>query len=167
MTHTSTESKNPIHVSNFLLSGLFRFRCLGEAHELANFFAHSCPNPRMAIVAISEILVNAIEHGNLGITGNEKSKLQHENTWLKEIDRRLQLPEHIHQYVEVKFTRTETEITLQVTDQGKGFNWQEIDIERTNTHSTRGRGIFMANSVFKHLEYSALGNEVTCVIALD
>lgn len=161
---------NPI--SALLCRGLFRFKRLSEARVLAEFIAHGCPNPRLAVMGISELFVNAVEHGNLGISYEEKSQLQLRDDWLEEIDRRLDSPEHKDQYVEVEFTRTQTEIQLKVTDQGHGFDWSVIqtcpsDANSSNPLSSHGRGILMAKQLsFKSLEYSGKGNVVTATIAI-
>ncbi len=169
MVDTTSEEPNKHQIAPLIVEGRFRFKRLSEAHLLAEFLAEVCPNPRLAIMGITEILVNAVEHGNLGISFEEKSKLQLEAHWLEEIDRRLSLPEHINQFVEVELTRTETEIRIKVTDQGNGFNWQQYQSTTPNNNllSTHGRGIMMAkNLAFQRLEYAGKGNEVTCIISL-
>ena len=168
MADTTNTLPNNLEVARLLKEGHFRFRLLSEAHLLAAFLSEACPNPRLAIMGITEILVNAVEHGNLGIGFEEKSKLQMEANWLQEIDRRLNLPEHANQFVDVQLIRTETEIRIKVTDQGNGFDWQHYQSGTHNPLSTHGRGILLAkNLAFKQLEYTGKGNEVTCVIALE
>ena len=158
----------PSEVARFLINGHFRFRSLPEAMALAEFLAKACPNPPMHSVGISEILVNAIEHGNLGITSEEKLQLQKDNRWLSEIERRLQLPEHRDQYVNVEVRQSASEMRLHVQDDGKGFNWKAFKNANATHESTQGRGILMAERLaFKSLEYSEKGNVVVCVIALD
>jgi sigma-B regulation protein RsbU (phosphoserine phosphatase) len=157
----------PSQVARFLINGHFRFRLLSEAMALAEFLGKVCPNPSMHSVGISEILVNAIEHGNLGITSEEKLQLQKDNRWLSEIERRLQLPEHRNQYVNVEVTQSAFEMQLHVQDDGKGFNWKAFQNANANNESTQGRGILMAERLaFKSLEYSEKGNAVTCIILL-
>jgi len=160
---------NSLDALHFLVSAKFRFRRLTEAQLLAEFLAKACPNPPLATMGITEILMNAIEHGNLGIGFEEKSKLQSENRWLEEIDRRLELPEHINQTVELEFTKTNTHIQIKVTDQGKGFDWRQFeDKDPKKALCTHGRGITIAKDlVFQKLEYSEKGNEITCTIALE
>lgn len=155
-------------MANILTSGKFHFRKLQEGNQLANFLAQACPNPRLAALGIGEIFINAVEHGNLSIHYEDKSKLQSQALWLDEVDRRLSLPENKDKYVEVAFTRTEQELHITVKDQGKGFDWRKYQVldPRRMLHS-HGRGIAMARSLaFQHLEYSETGNEVTCVISL-
>ncbi len=155
-------------IARFLISGHFHFRELKEAYALAEFLGKICPNPRLHIMAISEILVNAIEHGNLGISSEEKLLLQKENRWLSEIERRLQLPQHVHQYVNVQVTHSELELRLHIKDDGHGFNWEAYKNKNKDNQSTQGRGILMAqNLAFKSIVYSDKGNEVVCVIALN
>ncbi|HQW58038.1 MAG TPA: ATP-binding protein [Gammaproteobacteria bacterium] len=166
MDATSTNIE-PYEVARFLINGHFRFRSLPEAMALAEFLAKACPNPPVHSVGISEILVNAIEHGNLGITSEEKLQLQKENRWLSEIERRLQLTEHCNQYVNVEVTQSTSEIRLHVQDDGKGFNWKAFKKTHANNESTQGRGILMAERLaFKSLEYSEKGNAVICIISL-
>lgn len=148
--------------ANALQDGLFYFRRFDEANALASFLAESCPNPKLAVIGISEIFLNAIEHGNLGISYMEKTKLQKQDTWLDEIEKRLELPTHKNKYVRVHFKRELDKITIHVTDQGNGFDWQKykkLDSERKLDQ--HGRGIVMANRlVFDEMEYLNKGNEV-------
>lgn len=166
--YESSKSSTEEQAAWFLTEGHFRFRLLPDAHVVSNFLAYACPNPRIAVVGISEILINAIEHGNLGISYEEKSKLQQDNKWIPEIERRLNLPENIHKHVDVYFKRSETEIMIKVSDQGDGFDWRKYqELDQKNKLGTHGRGIVMAkNLVFNKIEFSEKGNEVTCFIPL-
>lgn len=160
------EKSHCCKAARLLLNGSFKLQRLEEAHELAEFLAAACPNSRLAVLGISEIIVNAIEHGNLGITSTEKTKLQSEDKWLSEIEKRLTLPQYQKLYVEIDFTRTDKEILIKVTDQGQGFNWSQSENE--DPLALHGRGLLLAKKLsFKRLEYSKKGNEVTCVIALE
>lgn len=160
-----------LELSTLLLYGKFHYKHLQEGNLLAQFFAKLCPNPRLAIVGISELLINAIEHGNLGIKSDEKAELQRRNVWLDEIERRLSLPEYKDKLVEVEYSRSKSEIQIKVTDQGDGFDWQAYEnqaVNPANRLASHGRGILMAKQlVFKKLEYSGRGNVVTGVIALE
>jgi len=145
-----------------LESGRFRFRTLDEGRTLTKLLAKVCPDPGKVAVGLSELIVNAVEHGNLGISYTDKSLLQANQEWDLEIERRLSLPEYAARYVSVEFERRAEEISFVIKDQGKGFEWQrylEISPERA-THS-HGRGIAMANMLsFDDIEYRGNGNEV-------
>jgi hypothetical protein len=58
------------HVNSlqFLEQAEFSIRTIYEAGQLASFIAQACPNPDQAVIGISELLVNGVEHGNLGLS---------------------------------------------------------------------------------------------------
>ena len=150
----------------YLIFGEFQVKTLGEAQDLARGLSTICPNPNLAVVGISELLINAIEHGNLAITYAEKSQYKRDNTWEAKITERQKEPKHRHKTVDVQFKKTETEFIIQITDQGAGFDSKKvIDLNPERLLDTHGRGIMMArNLVFKDLVYSPKGNQVTVVI---
>ena len=162
---TPEEADPDQHPALFLRQAHFSFRKPKEAQGVANFIANACPNPRLAIVGITEIFMNAIEHGNLAISYDEKTDLQ---DWFLEIEKRLDLPENRHKTVEVEFIKTEAELQITVTDQGKGFNWRQYqNLDDRQIYATHGRGIALAkNILFSRIEYSEKGNQVICTIPL-
>ncbi|MCW9034599.1 MAG: SpoIIE family protein phosphatase [Rhodospirillales bacterium] len=143
-------------------TGSFRFQTMEEVHEMTSILALACPDPQRAVVGLVELLANAVEHGNLGITYKEKGELVNSSAWDEEITRRLKLPENQEKFVEVTFTRGEGEVTYRIKDQGEGFDWRgylEFDPERV-THA-HGRGIAMASMLtFSDVTYLGKGNEV-------
>jgi CheY-like chemotaxis protein/anti-sigma regulatory factor (Ser/Thr protein kinase) len=138
-----------------LQEGRFRVQTIEEAYDLALLVAQACPNPEKVAFGLNELIVNGVEHGNLEISYEEKTKLQETDQWEDEIARRQISPEHAHKFVEVIFERHPDWIQLTVTDQGLGFDWsdyQEIKPERLL--ESHGRGIAMAKALsFDHLEY--------------
>lgn len=87
--------------------------------------ANNCPEPGKVISGISELLINAIEHGNLHIDYDEKSDLKKQGKWREEIEHRLQLIEFRDKTASVKFNKNGKTISITITDQGKGFDWQQ------------------------------------------
>ena len=146
----------------------FEITSLNDADHLAMVLAKSCPEPDKVISGISELLVNAIEHGNLHIGYEEKSELKKQGTWREEIERRLQLPEYIGKAVKINYTHNGTSITITITDQGKGFNWQNfLEFSPERVFDSHGRGIAMARLMsFDDLKYNDAGNEVTATIKI-
>ncbi len=75
-----------------------------------------------------------------------------------------EVPENKDKKVLVHFERSDDDITLTITDDGDGFDWQhymEIDPDRA-THS-HGRGIALSKMMsFDSIEYRGTGNEVVC-----
>ena len=152
----------------YLQSGTFRFRDLPEARELGTLLANGCPNPQKVVLGLVELLVNAVEHGNLEISYEEKTQLNERNEMDEEIARRLSSPDNVGKSVLVKFERSAEAIQITITDQGQGFDWQSfLDLDTTRAFDSHGRGIAMARMMsFDDLEYRGAGNQVICTIAV-
>ena len=152
----------------YLQSGTFRFRDVSEARDLATLLANGCPNPQKVILGLVELLVNAVEHGNLQITYDEKTQLNEQNELENEIANRLSSPDHVGKYVMVDFERSAETIQITITDQGEGFDWQSYwNLDTNRAFDSHGRGIAMARMMsFDCLEYRGAGNQVICTIAV-
>lgn len=151
-----------------LASGRFRLRTPDEARELSNLIAAGSPRPDSAVLGLSELLLNAVEHGNLGVSYKEKSALLIEGRLHAELARRLDLSPWKDRAVEVDLTREADALTVRIVDQGEGFDhrpYLRIDPERAL--DPNGRGIAMALMIsFSSLEYRGRGNEVVATIDL-
>ncbi len=146
----------------FLETGGFRFRTLAEAHILAGGLAKACPEPSKAVLGLQELLVNAVEHGNLGITYQEKSELIFTGQFREECERRLALPEYREKTVEVRVERQPDSLSFTIRDQGAGFDWGKyLDFDPERIFDPNGRGIALARKTsFDYLAYSGNGNTV-------
>jgi CheY-like chemotaxis protein len=146
----------------------FYFRTLDEAAELAAFLAAFCPDPSSALVGLNELLVNAVEHGNLGISYGHKSLLKRESRWRDEVDRRLQLAEFRDRRVAVAFERQAHALVFRISDQGEGFAWpQYLEFDAVRIFDPNGRGIALAKSTsFPTLHYEGCGNIAVAAVAL-
>ena len=151
-----------------LQEGRFRVQTMDEAYDLALLIAQACPNPEKVAFGLNELIVNGVEHGNLGIGYEEKTSLQETERWENEIARRQLLPEHAHKFVEIIYERYSDKIQITVTDQGNGFDWRDFqEICQDRLLESHGRGIAMAKALsFDHLEYLGRGNRVFCVVKL-
>jgi CheY-like chemotaxis protein/anti-sigma regulatory factor (Ser/Thr protein kinase) len=160
--------KRGLKVLALLSEARFEIRTLDEARDLAGVLANACPDPESAVVGLTELLVNAVEHGNLGITYEEKSVLRSCHEWEAEVLRRLGLAENAAKKVEVHFERRGEEIHFHIRDQGDGFEWRRyLDIDPRRAFDTHGRGILLARHFsFSALEYRGRGNEVTATVNL-
>ncbi len=146
----------------------FHYRHLDEGRELAQLLANACPSPCKVVVGLSELLVNAVEHGNLGIGYQEKGRLLELEELDQEVARRLDLPENRDRRVHVSYERTKSEIRIRIHDQGHGFDWQKYAVVNPRrVFDTHGRGIAMARIMsFDRVEYFGAGNEVMGIIQL-
>lgn len=146
----------------------FTLKTVEEANHLSVGLAQLFPDPEKVVLGIAEILINAIEHGNLGITYDEKTELNIKSAWLAEIERRQKLPENQHKCVLITYKKLPHHILLNVKDQGQGFEYQQyLSFDVSRSCDNHGRGIAIANSLsFDKLEYIDGGHEVNCYVDL-
>jgi DNA-binding response OmpR family regulator len=145
----------------------FTYRTIEEARGLAAVLANACPDAESTVIGLTELMVNAVEHGNLGITYDEKSVLLAEGAWMQEVERRLGMPEHRGKRVDVRFVRSDDELRFTICDRGNGFEWTRyLDIDPRRAFDRHGRGILMARHVsFSSIEYRGTGSEVVATVA--
>lgn len=155
--------------TSLLRSARFRLHTIEEARDVGTMVAGLCPDPANTVIGLTELIVNAVEHGNLGITYAEKSELSGMDRWLAELERRAALPENAEKYVEVDYERDEDAIRITVKDQGPGFDWHPyLEPDPTRVFDTHGRGITIARRLsFDDLEYRGSGNEVVATLKLE
>jgi CheY-like chemotaxis protein/anti-sigma regulatory factor (Ser/Thr protein kinase) len=139
-----------------------------EAQHLAVLLSTLCPNPDASVIGLVELIVNAVEHGNLGITYAEKSQLRREGNWEVEVARRLSLAEHRHKQVRVSVERDATEVRFIIADHGAGFDWRAyLEFDPARAYDPNGRGIALARQLsFTRLDYRDPGNVVEATVAL-
>lgn len=147
----------------------FRFRTLEDVRVLSATLAQMCPQPESAALGLSELMLNAVEHGNLGIDYGEKGRLLDEGIWEEEIRRRLNDPAQLTRYASVRVERQGDSLRFVIRDQGKGFDWRGyLDLDPARAFDSHGRGIAMARHLaFSRLEYRDPGNEVHAVVDLN
>jgi CheY-like chemotaxis protein len=140
----------------------FKFRTLEEARQLSVYIANAFPDPETVVYGLSELMINAIEHGNLGITYSEKTKLVLSGQWHDEVNRRLSDPQFKDRYAILDVNAKDNLIEARIIDMGEGFDhkaYLELSPERaTDPH---GRGIATTRMLsFDDLQYQGRGNEV-------
>lgn len=133
---------------------------------MAPFIASYFPDPERVVMGISELLINAVEHGNLGISYDEKTHLNATGTWEEEVLKRQKHPQNINKKVKAIYNRSPDVVTLNIINEGAGFNWENyLEISPGRATDNHGRGIAMSRLMsFDHLEYRAPSNEVVCKI---
>jgi CheY-like chemotaxis protein/anti-sigma regulatory factor (Ser/Thr protein kinase) len=155
-----------INALQFMAEANFSIRNIDEANQLASFIAQACPNPDNVVMGISELLVNGVEHGNLGLTYAEKSELKRSDNWRPEVDRRMALSENADKTVRLVFSRQNDVITLRISDHGAGFDWQKyLEIDPERAFDPNGRGIALSRLLsFSNLTYEGCGNVAIATI---
>lgn len=150
-------------VTSMLIGARLQLRSLAEALELARALAMLCPEPQRAVLALQELLINAVEHGNLGITYTEKTALVLDGQWHKEIERRLRDPVLGGRWVTVDIEQSQVSIDVTIRDEGGGFDWNEYwEPSPDRAFDPNGRGIAMARlGGADYINYLGNGNTVT------
>jgi hypothetical protein len=125
-----------------------------------------CPEPKVAVLGLAELMINGIEHGNLGITCSEKSTLLREDRLGDELRRRHALPECALRRVTLRFERTLDALLFEVRDQGAGFDYKKyLELDPERAFEPNGRGIALARMIsFSRLEFQGVGNVVLATI---
>ncbi len=151
-----------------MTSGYFEFQNLQQSKELAALLANASGEPERVVLGLSELLTNAIEHGNLEITYDEKTALVEGDNWLSEVERRLALDKYKDRRASIEIQRSARELRFLIRDEGSGFDWQKyVDLDPKRAFDNHGRGILTAKMFsFDGLEYRGNGSEVIAVISL-
>ncbi len=147
-----------------ILSATFRFHTLADVRIISTFLASLYPARDAAIFGIRELMLNAVEHGNLGVTYAEKTALVKAACWEQEIERRLGLPEHSGKLARARVDREGDCLILTIEDEGAGFDWVSyLEIDRARARDPHGRGIALSRRAsFDSVTYIPPGNKVIC-----
>jgi anti-sigma regulatory factor (Ser/Thr protein kinase) len=141
----------------------FELRTLPEAAALASSLSACCPQPERRECGLLELLANAVEHGNLEFTGDDKQRLLKAGRWFAELEARLADPRYLPRRVRVHFERdADGLVTLAIEDEGPGFDWREVLArEPAGGGAVHGRGIALARALsFEDLVWEGRGNRV-------
>jgi len=153
-------------IFDLMTFGRFKIRNLLQCNLVASQVAHLCPQPHRVVTGISELLINALEHGNRRIGYDEKSKLMRSGMWQLEIERRLKSKQNSGGFIELEFNVHAESVQIRIRDQGQGFDWTPyMDFDPDRAFDPHGRGIAVARlSSFDDLEYIGEGNEVIATV---
>ena len=118
-------------------------------------------------LGLVELLLNAVEHGNLGISYEQKRESLTTMDGLEMLCReRLSDPVHAARRVTVHFTMDATACEWVIVDEGAGFDWRALPDptdEGAGLFEAHGRGILLSRPQFDTLEYQEPGNIVRIV----
>jgi DNA-binding response OmpR family regulator len=146
-----------------MAEGTFRFQTLEEAEYLALCIANASPNPE-SVVGLSELFINAVEHGNLGITYDEKTSFVEKAIWKDEVTKRLSQPSNRNKWVVVRVVKEGHRVSLTIEDEGSGFDFQQfLTIDENRIFDNHGRGIAIARAHLS-IHFEGSGNRVQVLV---
>ncbi|MFT7243923.1 MAG: DNA-binding response OmpR family regulator [Candidatus Azotimanducaceae bacterium] len=137
-------------------SGLVDYlgECLAPVCEKYQF------SPVSLNLCLNESLINAIVHGNLGISSELKK-----DDWGKFYElvaERENSVEYQCKQVVVKYHIDAEKFEIEIEDQGKGFDVNELP-SATNPHAllSSGRGVLLIRSYMSNVSWNETGNKIT------
>lgn len=145
------------------------FKTLEDVEFYIPFLVSNCPDPVDTGYALTELMINAIEHGNLGIGYDEKSQLNETGTWRDEVYRRLSMKEYADKSASVFMKQDPRNIVFRIKDDGEGFDWNNfLTMDEKRLFDNHGRGIALAKQRGgMEMQYTGKGNEVYCTVILQ
>lgn len=147
---------------DILESCRFSVRTLQDVERSAYMAASCFSQPARAIHGLEELLLNAVEHGNLEIGHEQKFELLKSGGWTSEIQKRLESENFGARKVDFAVVKRDGGTSAVITDQGHGFDWQSI-MNGTSESGKRiqGRGISRARLMsFDKIAFNDAGNRV-------
>ena len=115
-------------------------------------------------IAMMELLINAIEHGNCKISYEEKSEWLNSGKDILDLVREKNKDPDIGKLkVYLNYKITPKKSTFKIRDEGDGFDWkaQTAPTGEDGLEEMHGRGIAMASHYVAKLSYNEKGNEAS------
>ncbi|MDC7125670.1 MAG: cyclic nucleotide-binding domain-containing protein, partial [Spirochaetales bacterium] len=118
-------------------------------------------------LALAELIVNGIEHGNCGVTYTEKTESMENGCSVVDlVAKKCENEEVAAKHVMFEWDTHEAQTKFVITDDGDGFDVDDINqkLKTQDELSLHGRGIRMARFLSKEMYYNDKGNQVTFII---
>ena len=146
-------------------SNNFTLKTFAEAEDVAVALALHYPDPEKVFEVIYELLLNSIEHGNLGLGYTIKNNMATYADYVKEIEIREKDPKNASKVVTTTIHHEGNKIILTIKDDGNGFEMSKFpEFSSSVIREHNGRGIYKAKKVFDNLEYQNGGNHVVATM---
>lgn len=124
-----------------------------------------CENDSFLRIGLQEVLINAIEHGNLQISYSDKQKMLDSGDYNKLLLQRAKQEPFAGKFVDIKVFSTPQYLKIIVEDMGNGFDLSELPNlgDPENFFKESGKGILMAINAFDQVQYNEIGNTVSLI----
>ena len=154
-------------VISTLKSISFKLQTLDEAGDVAMFLARRMPRHCESAVGLYVLLANAIEHGNLDFSTEDKAQGLASGNWNGKLAHRMAEPDYFHRRVSVECQHGERLISLLIQDDGDGIDAETAEMANPQRAGYRGRGIKLARSLgFAELTWLGTGNMLAATIMM-
>lgn len=136
------------------------------SQRLANYAAKYCNSDNFINLklCVRELLINAMEHGNLGISFEEKTESLANGTYIKMLIERQKDPTISNRKITLEYSLSKEKFEATITDEGNGFDYQKMLARSMNDNNNQildhGRGIALAKMYLDKLIYNEKGNSV-------
>lgn len=120
-------------------------------------------NKEALFITLTEMIMNGIEHGNCGITFEEKSRhLENAGEMTELIAQKLRDPRIAATRVRLEYSIRRESSDFLIRDQGCGFDWKNLKspLDGDGVLRLHGRGIHITRHLVRDLRYNDRGNEV-------
>jgi DNA-binding response OmpR family regulator len=120
-------------------------------------------------LALYEALANAIEHGNLEIDYDEKTRAIGEEGGVRAlIERRRHDPRYASRRVRLEASYEPARVVYRIRDQGRGFphKTEEKEHQLGDTSALHGRGILLMKYYMEEVSWNEEGTEVRLALTL-
>ncbi len=120
-------------------------------------------------LALYEALANALEHGNLGISFDEKTKAMAEPGGVGAlIQQRMQDEELAKREIHVSVEYGHGSVEFRVRDEGRGFDHQKARVQPlADTTALHGRGITLMQHYMDDVSWNESGTEVRMRLKME
>lgn len=114
-------------------------------------------------LTLSELLTNAMEHGSLGITLEEKIRALEEGNFDRLLAQRMEDEKLSSRRIKVKTIRSLDRIVFSIQDQGDGFDVAETMARLADPNPTMpcGRGLYLLQQFVDDFKFEDEGRKVT------
>ncbi len=126
------------------------------------------PDRKMHLqLALAELIVNGIEHGNCGVTYEEKTAfMENGGSVVELVAEKCRNKKTASKKVQFEWETHSDHTKFIISDDGPGFDVKKLNevLKTQDELSLHGRGIKMARQLSKEIFYNKSGNQVTLIV---
>ncbi|MBX7056979.1 MAG: ATP-binding protein [Leptospirales bacterium] len=157
---------------NFVIGNFINIGDLISQRICKNLSKYADPATTLGLeIGVREMVINAIEHGNLAVTYEEKTHTQSRDAYFQFLLERQKDPRYRDRKVRIQYSLNRRRVFYVIRDEGAGFDHRKMSRQghqQSNEQQlAHGRGISMARSVFDVIRYNDSGNQVMMMKRFD